>query len=194
MLARGTEQQQIPMASKAKPTAPTSDATASKAPADKGEAPRPADDGKPIAITLLHGRGRHLGWVLVGGIAGGALLLRFGTIGQIIGAVLMAIALQQAYRLVQTIRNQPGTFRVDGDDVQLPTGLCAGPELKLSRKQIDHVFFLRRSVPWTQAGPLLIVETQGKTYSFPRDWFSSDSDQRRVETALNRELRRNAAA
>lgn len=173
------------MAAKAKSTAKTQASPKS----DAEESKRPADDGKPISITMLHGRGRHLGWVLFGYLGGGALLWRFGTIGQILGAVLVLIALQQTYRLVQTLTRKPGTFRVDGDEVQLPIGLCAGPELKLQRGQIDHVFFLRRSVPWTQAGPLLIVETQGKSYSFPRDWFSSDSDQRRVETALNRELR-----
>ncbi len=188
------------MAPKAKPTAakssnePSGESGKAKPVDGKPVDAKPVDDGKPINITLLHGRGRHIGWVLFGGIAGGALLWRFGAIGQVLGAILVAIALQQGYRLVQTLMRSPGTFRVDGDAVQLPIGLCAGPELKLQRQQIDHVFFLRRSVPWTQAGPLLVVEAQGKSYSFPRDWFSSDSDQRRVETALNRQLRRNAVA
>ncbi|MCP4446472.1 MAG: hypothetical protein GY811_14170 [Myxococcales bacterium] len=174
------------MAPKAKPTR-------GKPPADTSEE-RPIDDGKPIKITLLHGRGRHLGWVLFGGIAGGLLLWRFGSIGQALGLLLLAIAIQQGYRLAQTVLHAAGTFQVDGENVLVPTGLCSGAELKLQRSQIDHVFFLRRSVPWTQAGPLLIIETEGKSYSFPRDWFASDSDQRRVEMALNRQLKLNAAA
>ena len=162
--------------------------------AGKDEGKDAVDAGKPLSITLLHGRGRHLGWVLFGGVGGGTLLLHFGTLGKVIGGLLALIALQQAARAVQTLVRKPGTFRVDGDSVQLPTGLCQGEELKLERAQIDHVFFLRRSVPWTQAGPLLVVEAQGKSYSFPRDWFASDSDQRRVETALNRQLKLDAAA
>ncbi len=158
------------------------------------KAQEPVWDGKPVRITLLHGRGRHLGWVLFGGIGGGVLLLTFGVIGQVIGAGLVLIALQQAYRLVQTVTREPGTFRVDGEDVAIPTGLCSGTTLTLQRKEIDHVYFLRRAVPWTQAGPLLIVETGGNSYGFPRDWFASDSDQRRVEMALNRQLKLDAAA
>ncbi len=164
-----------------------------EATADTHEPKAVVDDGKPIAITLLHGRGRHLGWVLFGGIAGGALLWRFGTLGQGIGLLLLLIAAQQGYRLAKTLLRAPGTFRVNGEDVTLPTGLCSGQELSLTRAWVAHAYFLRRSVPWTQAGPLLIVEAKGAAYSFPRDWFASDSEQRRVEMALNRGLDRDPA-
>ena len=167
---------------------------ASKAKANSRSGKKDSGDEstKTLRIALIHGRSRHVGWAAFGLIVGVLLLFRLGSIGQGIGVVLVAIGLFQGFKAIQTFLHPAGTFCVDGDSIQLPTGLCKGPELKLERAKIDHVFFLRRSVPWTQAGPLLVVETGGESYVFPRDWFASDSDQRRIETALNRQLKLDA--
>ncbi len=147
---------------------------------------------KSLRVSLVHGRTRHLGWAAFGLIVGMLLLLRLGAVGQGIGIALLAVGVFQGFKAVQTFLHPAGTFRVQGNNIQLPTGLCKGPELKVERANIEHVFFLRRSVPWTQAGPLLVIETGGESYVFPRDWFASDSDQRRIETALNRQLKLDA--
>jgi hypothetical protein len=165
------------VSSKASPTEPSKE-EGSKSPA------RPI----PIEIQLEHGRGRHLGWVLFGVVAGSLFLLKLGFIGQFLGAALIFIALLQGAEAIRTFLHAPGTFRVTDETIELPTRLCSGKQLTLSSEQLQHAFFLRRSVPWTQAGPILVVEAEDKAYSFPRDWFASDSDQRRVAMALNHRL------
>ena len=68
---------------------------------------------------------------------------------------------------------------------RLPDRLAA-----LSFGDVTHAFFLRRAVPWTQAGPILIVEVGEAIFSYPRDWFASESEQRRILEAINRRLGR----
>jgi hypothetical protein len=74
--------------------------------------------------------------------------------------------------------------------VRLPDGLCVKGARTVPWDGIRHVFFLRRSVPWARTGPILVIETEDRTFSYPRDWFASDSDQRRVAHAIFRRLGR----
>ena len=46
------------------------------------------------------------------------------------------------------------------------------------------MYFLRRSVPWNRAAPVLVVELGERRSLFPRDWFASEADQRHVVHAL----------
>ena len=46
------------------------------------------------------------------------------------------------------------------------------------------MYFLRRSVPWNRSAPVLVVELGPKAMAFPRDWFASEADQRRIVHAL----------
>lgn len=147
-----------------------------------------------LQVALEHGRSKHMGWAIFGLVAGAALLIKLGTIGQAVGVILIATALYQSYKAALTFMNPPGTFKVSGDEIVVPTGLCRGRDLTLAPSDLPHAFLLRRAVPWTMAGPLLVVESGGKSYAFPRDWFASDSDQRRVERALNRGRVRETAA
>ena len=73
----------------------------------------------------------------------------------------------------------------EDDYVELPLGLCKGDPSKFVFGDIKHAFFLRRAVPWLRAGPVLIVEAGSQIFSYPRDWFASDSDQQRVAMAIN---------
>jgi hypothetical protein len=53
-------------------------------------------------------------------------------------------------------------------------------------RDITAIYFLRRSVPWNRAAPVLIVEIGERAMAFPRDWFASEADQRHVIHAVLR--------
>lgn len=151
---------------------------------------RKARDKGPIAIDLEHGRWRHFGWAAGSVVVGVLLVWKLGTVGKGVGVALFVLAAFNALRFVRTLLHEPGQIRVGDDGVQLPDGLCRGATSRYEVADIRHAFFLRRALPWTQAGPVLVVETPDKVYAYPRDWFSSDSDQRRVQMAINRRLGR----
>lgn len=136
--------------------------------------------GERVAVELVHARAQHLRWILIGLVIGGLCVWGLGTLGKGVGALLLALGAWNAWLFVQTFRNPPGTLVIDGDDVVLPRGLCRGEPHKVRRADVGAVYFLRRSVPWTKAAPVLVVEAGGQAFSYPRDWFASESDQRRV--------------
>lgn len=140
-------------------------------------------DGR-VAVELEHARGHHARWVVIGGVIGVLCVLKLGTLGKGVGVLLMALAAWAAYKLVRTYVHPPGTLVVDGDRVQLPRGLCRGAPTELARGAVTGAYFLRRSVPWTRAAPVLVVEAGGKAFVYPRDWFAAEADQRRVLEAL----------
>lgn len=148
------------------------------------DADEPATDPGRVAVTLAHARGAHLRWTLIGGALGVACVLMLGTLGRGLGIVLLVMAAWAAFKLVLTFLHPPGTIVVDGDDVSLPRGLCHGSPSKVARGDVSAAYFLRRSVPWTKAAPVLVVEVGAKAFAYPRDWFASESDQRRVLDAL----------
>ena len=147
----------------------------------------PDGEGHPggrIAIELEHARGHHLRWVLIGGVLGALCVLKLGTLGKGVGLVLLALAAWSGIKLLLTFLHPPGTIVVDGDQVSLPRGLNRGAPVKLGKQAVTSTYFLRRSVPWTRAAPVLVVEADGKAYVYPRDWFASEADQRRILDAL----------
>lgn len=137
-----------------------------------------------LAIDFVHARGQHLRWILIGGIVGALCIRSLGTLGQVAGFALVAWGLWNAWKFAQTFRFPAGTLVVAGDDVELPRGLCRGAPAKLRKADVTAVYFLRRSVPWTQAAPVLVVEAHGRAFVYPRDWFGSESDQRRIVDEL----------
>lgn len=140
----------------------------------------PGAAGDRLAIELIHARGQHLRWILIGGIVGALCIRSLGTLGQVAGVALVAWGVWNAWKFIQTFRFPAGTLVVAGDDVELPRGLCRGATTKLRRADVSAVYFLRRAVPWTQAAPVLVVEAKGEAFIYPRDWFDSESDQRRI--------------
>ncbi|HUQ06422.1 MAG TPA: hypothetical protein VM261_28155 [Kofleriaceae bacterium] len=140
--------------------------------------------GERVSVELAHTRGAHLRWTLIGGVLGVACVLALGTLGKAVGVVLLLTAAWAGFKLFLTYRHPPGTIVIDGDDVALPRGLCQGEPSRVKRGDVTSAYFLRRSVPWTRAAPVLVVEAGGKAYAYPRDWFTSESDQRRVLDAL----------
>ncbi len=141
-------------------------------------------------VLLEHGRWRHLGWVVVGAVAGCLLLWKLGAVGKAIGIIMLGITVFHMYRFVRTLMHPAGRIELRDEAVLLPDGLCRKAAHTVPYDQVKHAFFLRRAVPWSRTGPILVVETSQQVFIYPRDWFSSDSDQRRVALALNRRLGR----
>ncbi len=143
---------------------------------------KPAADaaGDRLAVDLQHARGQHLRWILIGGVVGALCLYALGTLGKLLGVGLVAWGGWNAWLFVRTLRFAPGTLVVAGDEVELPRGLCAGAPARLRRADVTSAYFLRRAVPFTQAAPVLVIEAGGHAYLYPRDWFDSEADQRRI--------------
>jgi hypothetical protein len=162
--------------------------TESAASPPAGNAPKtPESDrssDRAVAIEFEVFRGPWIGWVVAGGGFGGLLLWKLGTIGQWIGAVLLAMAVWNAVKLLQSLLHKPGIIEVNAERVVLPRGLCRGKPLVLTPSDVTAAYFLRHSVPWNRSAPLLVIEASGVAHTYPRDWFASEADQRRIVSAL----------
>lgn len=156
------------------------------APAEAGAPPRGSKLARPMHIELEVSRQRAIGWTIFGLILGGLLIHSLGTVGVWAGVALVATGLYHAWQLVQTLRHPPGTIIVSEREVSLPRGLCMPRPVVVAPEDITAIYFLRRSVPWNRAAPVLIVELGARAMAFPRDWFASEADQRHVIHAVLR--------
>jgi hypothetical protein len=173
-----------------------STSTKSKPESPSSRATGPETSEKPpgkTSVELEPSRQRQIAWAIGGTIGGILLVLKLGTVGVWAGYVLIALGLFRAYQLVMTFVNPPGTIEVTDDKVVLPRGLHRGKPLEVTPKDVTAVYFLRRSVPWKHASPVLVVELGSKAMVFPRDWFATEADQRHIVHALLAHLRRDAA-
>ena len=155
---------------------------------NQGSARKRADH--PVEVSLIHARRSHALWVAFGILVGGLLVWKLAIVGKILGVVFLIIGGFAARSLIFTLLHPPGAIKVDHESVTLPLGLCRGKERSFPIAEVHHAFFLRRAVPWTRAGPVLVVEAGDATLSYPRDWFASEGDQREVLEAINHRLSR----
>jgi len=146
-------------------------------------ADKPRSRGR-TAIDLEVARGRSISWTIFGIVAGALLIWQLGTVGRWAGVVLVLMGVFHAFKLVQTLMNPPGTIIVSDREVSLPRGLCRPDPVVARPQDVTAVYFLRRSVPWNHAAPVLVVELGAKAMTFPRDWFASEADQRHILHAL----------
>lgn len=135
-------------------------------------------------VYLASDRTRRMSWMLGGCVLGALLVLKFGTVAAAIGALLLAIGLYHSWFFVQTLLREPGKVVVDGRTVLLPTGLCAGEPEKVAASELGAAYFLRHAVPWNRSAPVLVIEAGTRAFLYPRDWFTSESEQRRIMHAL----------
>jgi hypothetical protein len=145
-------------------------------------------------INLVHARRSHLGWALVELVVGVLLVWKLAIVGQIVGVVFLGLGAWTARNFVMTLLHPPGTIVVGLEQVTLPKGLCRGKRSELPVGSIKHAFFLRRAVPWTRAAPVLVVETADAAFTYPRDWFASEADQRMVLQGLHKRMNAGAKA
>jgi len=141
-------------------------------------------------VSLDHGRWRHFSWIVIGALGGAFLIWKLGAVGKGMGFLLLAVSALHLYYFARTLLRHAGRIELRDDSIVLPDALCTKEAHTVPYKQVRHAFFLRRAVPWSRTGPVLVVETSERVFVYPRDWFMSDSDQRRVALALNRRLGR----
>jgi hypothetical protein len=142
--------------------------------------------GERLEIELEHTRWRHFSWAIFGALGGALLIWKMGTVAQYVGVGLIGLGLWATYQFVRTLLFPAGTIVVDGKRVVLPRGVCRGTPIEVERAKVAHAYLLRRAVPWTRAAPVLVIEAGEQAYAFPRDWFATEADQRRVIHALAR--------
>jgi hypothetical protein len=157
--------------------------------AARAAAARQDSEGE-FQIPLEHGRWRHFGWLAVGGALGVFLVMKLGTVGKGLGVVLLLLGVVNLIRFARTLYRSAGAIAVSEESVRLPEGLCRARAHTVEYRGIRHAFFLRRAVPWTRTGPILVIETDRGVFTYPRDWFATDSDQRRIAHAIHRRLGR----
>jgi hypothetical protein len=165
------------------PVAGSADAAATKDKA-RDDAQVQADEGERLEIELEHTRWRHFGWAVFGLFAGALLIWKMGTVAQWLGVGLIGLGLWSSWCFARTLLFPAGTILVEGRRVVLPRGVCRGKPVEVERAAVAHAYLLRRAVPWTRAAPVLVIETGDHAYAFPRDWFATEADQRRVIHAL----------
>jgi len=148
---------------------------------------RSADE--PLDVELEHSRWRHFAWGAVFGIFASFLLFRVGgVLGILLGIVALALLVRSGWAFVLTCIRPAGRILLRGDELHLPPRLHADGSLALPLGEVKHAYLLRRSVGWTTPGPLLVVETAKGRFEYPRDWFSSEGDQRRVANVVSRRI------
>ena len=157
---------------------------AGSADADAKDRDRDEPSGDRLEIGLEHMRWRHFGWAVFGLIVGTLLIWKMGTVAQWLGVGLIGLGIWAAINFARTLLFEAGSIVVDGKRVVLPRGVCRGAPVELDRAAIAHAYLLRRAVPWTRAAPVLVIEAGDHAYLFPRDWFATEADQRRVIHAL----------
>lgn len=140
--------------------------------------------GESVTVYLASDRNRRVSWMLFGCVLGGLLLWKFGTVAAAIGLLLLAIGLYHGWFFAQTLMHEPGAVSVDAKQVTLPRGLCRGTPERLAASALTSAYFLRRAVPWNRSAPVLVIEADGRAFVYPRDWFSSEADQRRIMHAV----------
>jgi hypothetical protein len=155
--------------------------------AGRSDALANADGKSRLEVELEASRGRSIGWTIFGLLFGALLIWKLGTIGVWVGFVLVAMGVYHAWKLAQTFLHPPGMIAISDREVSLPRGPCAPRPVVVKPSEITSVYFLRRSVPWNHAAPVLVVELGPKAMLFPRDWFASEADQRRIVHALLRD-------
>ena len=137
-----------------------------------------------ISVELEPSRQRATSWAIFGTAFGLLLVWKLGTVAVWVGFVLIALGLYRAYQLVRSFMLPAGTIEVSSERVSLPVGVHKGKPLVVKPGEVTAVYFLRRSVPGNHAAPVLVVELGQRALLYPRDWFASEADQRRVVHAL----------
>jgi hypothetical protein len=168
----------------------SSDIAGGAPPHDAADRPRGERSGsrspRPTQIELDVSRQRSIGWTIFGLIVGALLIYGLGTVGVWVGIALVAAGAYHAWQLVQTVLHPPGTIKVSETEVVLPRGPYMSRPVVVAPRDITAIYFLRRSVPWNRAAPVLIIELGERAMAFPRDWFASEADQRHVIHAVLR--------
>jgi hypothetical protein len=160
--------------------------------AEDRRAPQAETGRLAVGFEIL--RGRSAGWAVFGLVAGVLLIAKMGTVAQWLGGFLVVIGALAAWTLTRTFVFPAGTIVVDDDGVSLPRGQCTRAIDRRPLREVTAAYFLRRSVPWTRAAPVLVIEAAGRAYAYPRDWFVNEAEQRQIIHAILGRIRPDAVS
>lgn len=160
-------------------------------------APSAPDDGAPskdaarkpapaLEITLESSVQGTAAWTVFELGFGALLIWALGTVGAWVGVVMIVHGAFRLGELVSLVTGRPGRIVVSDRVVRLPRGRVAARSFEVAPGDVTAAYFLRRSVPWNHAAPVLVVELGRHALTYPRDWFSSEADQRHTIHALLR--------
>ena len=144
---------------------------------------RPSPEG-PLDVELHHARWARFAGAAIACVVAPVAYSQLGGVGVVIGVAAVISALRQGLEFVATLRHPAGTIKVRRGQIVLPQGLCAGDPVALPVADVRHVLLLRRAVPYSAGGALLVVETAQGIFEYPRAWFASDDDPVRVAAML----------
>lgn len=148
------------------------------------------DAAKPaaLAVELAPARWRHATWGLVLTLLGLFLAARVGgTTPLIAGVLVLGVAAHHAWQFVRSFLRAAGGISLDGDTLVVSPRQHA-EALRLALSEIRSAYVLRRRAPLAVSSPVLVLETARGTFEYPRDWFVTDGDQRRVAAAVGRAI------
>jgi hypothetical protein len=141
-----------------------------------------------IEVGLADARGRSLLWALIFLGLGALAFWGLAGVGKVIAVILAVPGLRNLIALVRGLLHPPGRIKLTDETLTITPRLSAGREVAVPWSDVKHAYLLKRSVPWTRSGPILVIETERGRFSYPRDWFQVESDQRRIATVLARRL------
>lgn len=141
---------------------------------------------KRVVVTFEVSRNRDAWWTVFGILFGSLLIWKLGTVGVWAGVMFVVYGVFRGYELVQSFLHSPGLIEVTDSQVTLPRGVWMSKPIVVPPSAVTSVYFLRRSVPWNNSAPVLIVELGSHALAYPRDWFASEADQRHIVHALLR--------
>jgi hypothetical protein len=154
-------------------------------------AEREHDAGEPAAemldvveVELETSRQRVISWTIFGIVFGAMLVWKLGTVGVWTGWALIVVGVYRGYQLAMSLVYPAGKIVVSAKEVVLPRSIHRPRPVVVPPADVTAVYFLRRSVPWNRAAPVLVVEVGHRALLYPRDWFASEADQRHVVHAL----------
>ena len=138
-----------------------------------------------MEIELDSGAGRHFFWMLVRLVLAGVLILRMGTaFGWVAGGLLAAFGVRSAILFVRSAIRQAAVVTVVGNRLLLPRTPTSTRIDAVPLRDVRHCYLLKRAVPWTMSGPVVVVETASQVWNLPRDWFKQDDDPHRLVAAV----------
>ena len=141
-----------------------------------------------LAVELVPARWRHATWGLVLALLGLFLAARVGgTTPTIAGVLVLGGATYHLWSFVRSFLRAAGGISLDGD-VLVVTPRQHAEALRLALTEIRSAYVLRRRALLAISSPVLVLETARGTFEYPRDWFMTDGDQRRVAAAVGRAL------
>lgn len=127
----------------------------------------------------------------------GFALWKMDILGKLFGVGVGLWALRAAWHLARATQHGVASIELGAHSISLPAARFANtPAANVPYEQVTSAYFLHEAVPRRWAAPVLVIEANQIAHAYPRDWFDSEADARRIlATVLERaDGARNAVA